>query len=565
MRWSTKARAALAALTVAAGAVVVAAPAAPAQTAWTLTAAQRQAYLHHYAPVILKRGDENNGKQGRDWITNFDFDQDGVFATNRASWKTVPQYVAGAAGYDRWRVRPTLYTALIEYTEAGAKNLVLLYHVYNAADKDAEEIHDWERVEIIVRGVTGTPGAPGEAYSSSTLTHHKDHIIRRSYDPDVRFMPTATGRHLLVWQADESDFDLPSAGPHGHELRYVTNSYPWIAERMNSATSAEVNISGASDKRNVHYAFVPEGSAAAAQAWRAGPLTATTAAGLASRVDNGTKVPWSGVKRITYELQDLADIIPTHWQGGPWAAHWLSGEQVDILLETPILAESGQAEVPPGRQRFYTRSRDNSASDLTDGREGVPSKKWLYGAYSAELNEDTPSGTEDFGGFAGLGTDSYGMTRGAASGDLASHGQYWRQHDFFVHSGALDGAERREAGRWLPAGWHLGANGGFDGRWAQLFDDRAGQEPVAPLTLALTPPGNRCTDVFRILAHATGGTLPYTFTWSNAQTASAPQANPNYAYTYGGLTTVVVRSADGQSLSRQITVTTYCKPGEHIP
>jgi hypothetical protein len=48
--------------------------------AWSLTKAQRQAYLNYYAPVILKRGDENDGKQGRDWITNFDFDQDGDFS-----------------------------------------------------------------------------------------------------------------------------------------------------------------------------------------------------------------------------------------------------------------------------------------------------------------------------------------------------------------------------------------------------------------------------------------------------------------------------------------------------
>ena len=42
---------------------------ASAQT-WSLTNDQRRAYLNYYAPVIVKRGDENDGKQGRDWITN---------------------------------------------------------------------------------------------------------------------------------------------------------------------------------------------------------------------------------------------------------------------------------------------------------------------------------------------------------------------------------------------------------------------------------------------------------------------------------------------------------------
>jgi hypothetical protein len=51
-------------------------PAQAQTSAWSLTKIERQAYLNYYAPVILKRGDENNGKQGRDWLTNFDFDRD---------------------------------------------------------------------------------------------------------------------------------------------------------------------------------------------------------------------------------------------------------------------------------------------------------------------------------------------------------------------------------------------------------------------------------------------------------------------------------------------------------
>ncbi|SCL29004.1 hypothetical protein [Micromonospora inyonensis] len=36
-----------------------------------LTTAQRQAYLNYYAPVIFKRANEDNGQDGRDWLTNY--------------------------------------------------------------------------------------------------------------------------------------------------------------------------------------------------------------------------------------------------------------------------------------------------------------------------------------------------------------------------------------------------------------------------------------------------------------------------------------------------------------
>jgi len=447
--------------------------------AWTLTKAQRQAYLNYYAPVILKRGNEHSGNEGRDWLTNFDFDQDGDFSTNRVNWLKINQYVAasayGPSVYDRWRIRPTLYTSLLEYMQRTSKSLVLLYHIYNAADKSGSQIHDWERVEIVVRGIGGTPGAGGEYVSNVTDTHHHDHIMRRSYDSGLNFMPTATGKHVMIWQADEGDAGTLSCDTNGHELRFVNNPYSWIAGQASSSTAyAEVNISGRDSKKNVNYVFVPEGSPSAVSAWKAQRLSYATASALASRMDGTSR--WSQVKRITYELQDLADIIPTHWQYNPWQVHWLSGESVDILLESPIVNEAGQIEVNAGLQRFYTKSRDAGASDLTDGREGIPSKGWLFGDYSAELDEDCPSGSDDFQAFEGVGTDSYGRSRGAASGYYNSHGSYWWQHDFFVHSGAIVDASSREAGSWLVGAWYTAANGGFDGRWVQLFDDRPGTE-----------------------------------------------------------------------------------------
>jgi hypothetical protein len=453
--------------------------------AWSLTTAQRQAYLYYYAPVILKRGDENDGKQGRDWITNYDFDQDGNFSTNRVNWLKVNQYVAAAANqsglYRHWRIRPTLYTSLIEYMEGGSKSLVLIYHVYNAADKDGKDIHDWERVEIVIHGITGTPGGAGEYVNHVTVTMHREQLIRRSYDAGgLNFMQTATGKHILIWQGDESDWDGTSAyGFHGHALRHVITPYSTITSRMNSSMDAKVAVTG-SDSKNVHYVFVPEGSSSAVSTWGAQALNYANASYSASRVDNGNTIRWYQVKRLTYELQDIADISPTHWQGNQWSTHWLSSDWKYILLESPIVNEAGQPEVSAGMQLFYLRARDSGRSDFDGGDSAVLNKRPIWGTYSAEVNSEAPYDSDDFGAFEGIGVDSYGRSRGAASGYYDSHNAYWWQHDFFVHSGVITSDETHyEAGTWLAGQWYTAANGGFDGRWVQLFDDRPGYEAAA--------------------------------------------------------------------------------------
>ncbi|HYI12768.1 MAG TPA: hypothetical protein VEK57_27205 [Thermoanaerobaculia bacterium] len=465
---------------------------AEAQTPWSLTKIQRQAYLNYYAPVLLKRGDENSGKQGRDWLANFDFDRDGNFSNNRLNWLNIDQYLAaaqsGSGAYSNWRIRPTLYTAVIEYMDGGSKSLVLLYHVYNAADKDGSEIHDWERIEIVVHGVTGTPGGSGEYFNHATVTMHKEQIMRRYYDSGLTFMQTATGKHVMIWQADESNLDGPTYGYHAHALHHVATPYSTIAGQMNSSTAdAKVAVTQ-SDSKNVHYVFVPEGSQSAVNTWQAKPLAYWNASGLASRVDNGDTVKWTTVKRLTYELQDIADIIPTHWSANPWYTHWTADDLEDVLMESPVLNEAGVAEVSTGMQRFYTKSKDIGKSSLTDGREGVPSKKWFYGGYSAELNFEAPYDGDEFGGFEGLGVDSYGRTRGAASGYYDSHNSYLWQHDFFVHSGIITSdSTNYEAGMWLAGAWYTAANGGFDGRWVQLFDDRPTYEAPAPPPVVCNP------------------------------------------------------------------------------
>jgi hypothetical protein len=443
--------------------------------AWSLTKAQRQAYLQYYAPIVFKRANGNDNRHGYDWITNFNFDQDGDFSNNKLHWKDIELYInASRTGpnpyYEQWRIRPTLYTALIEFMDGG-KNLVLIYHIYHGLDKNAAgnyQLHDWERVELLVKNVVGSPGS-GEYVAHAVVTQHKRNVIRHYGNAQLNFMQTSTGNHVLIWQAEWSDKLLAA---HGQELRFVTNPYSWISGQMAISAKAEVGINDDSGKKNVHYAFVPQGSAGAVSALGAQAITYATADSLASRSDNGSSVTWPGVKRITYELQDIADILPTHWQYGGYATHWLSTSPLDFWMESPIVNEAGLAEVSSGMQRFFANTRDIEGEDE---REGFIAKKWFYGTY--ELNSSASdsggggSGVFHDNAWASTMADSRGRTRASASGYSTSPSSFWWQHDYFVHSGTVDSTDGVEAGFWLPGAWYLPSSGGFDGRWVQLFAD----------------------------------------------------------------------------------------------
>jgi hypothetical protein len=443
--------------------------------AWSLTKAQRQAYLNYYAPIVFKRANANNGSHGRDWITNFNFDQDNDFSNNKLNWKNINLYIdasrTGPSAYESWRIRPTLYTSLIEFMD-GSKNLVLIYHIYHGLDKNAAgdyQLHDWERVEMLVKNVVGAPGT-GEYVAYAVVTQHKRNVIRTNGSTQLNFMQTSTGKHLMVWQAEWSDKLL---APHGQELRFVVDTYPWIASQMASATAkAQLDVNNDDGRKNTHYVFVPQGSAGAVTAFNAKSISYATADSLATRVDNGTTVTWPAVKRVTYELQDLADIITTHWQYGGYQQHWLTTQYADFWMESPLVNEAGAAEVSAGMQRFFAKTRDIEGED---DREGYIVKKWFYGTY--ELNTDASDsgggGSSAFhdNAWASTVVDSYGRTRASASGYYGSPNSYWWQHDYFVHSGAINSTDGVESGFWLPGQWYLPVNGGFDGRWVQLFDD----------------------------------------------------------------------------------------------
>lgn len=522
--------------------------------AWLLSQSDRMAYLQYYAPVIMQRAEENSSKRGRDWLSNYDFDRDGNFANNRYTWANLlPQYIAastaGSGAYQNWRIRPTLYTSALEFMDGGSKGLVLLFHVYHPVDKKANEIHDWERIEIVVRGVTGVPGGAGEYVGHVTITSHKDHVLRSYGSPDLNFMQVAGGRHVMIWQADEDNTEL---GTHGHELHFVQDSYATIAARVAASASAEVEVTNDDDK-SVHYVWVPETSQAAVAAWNARAISYAYAAPLAAGVD-GT-VSWFAVNRITYELQDLADVFASQWSGANWSLNWTSDVTADILLDSPIVDESGTTQVPSGLQRFYLGSRDTQSSSLTDGREGVLAKAWFWGGYSAETNADTISGSDKLDGYGGAGRDSYNRNRADASGDYASLGAYWRQHDFLVHSGAIDTREHYEAGVWLPAGWHLPQNGGYDGRWAQVYDDRVN---VDGLNVTMPSSVRGCGATKTATATVSGGALPYTLTWTNVLSQAPNGLSAQVAS--GATATLVVGSADGQSATRTFQNQTGCRP-----
>jgi hypothetical protein len=298
---------------------------------------------------------------------------------------------------------------------------------------------------------------------------------------------------------------------------------------------------------------VPQGSASAVSTLRAKPLAYTSADSLSSKLDNDTSQPWGLTKRVQYELQDLADIITTHWLYGPYQSHWLDSKIVDVLMDAPIVNEAGGTEVPAGYQRFAVNSRDIEEADLEDGRDGYPAKGWLWGSFN--LNDSAGQGQSgNGGGFdGGLSNnyvDSRGNTRVSASGVYASLGAYHWQHDYFVHYGYTDNTDNMDPGFWLPGAWYTEANGGFDGRWTPLFDDRTGQENSPPLIVQFLWSPNICEDPFimSMVVYVSGGQMPYTITWNSGSTTWQASGTSSQGWIeFNQNASVTVQSADGQS------------------
>jgi hypothetical protein len=456
-----------------------------AQT-WHLTDDQRRAYLYYYAPIIFKRANENNGYVGWDWITNFNFDDNTTFNNNKQNWRNIGGYVNKQVGYSTWRIRPTLYTAAIEFMDQGSKELVLIYHIYHALDQAANNkfsVHDWERVEVHLKGLVGSPGS-GEFVNHAVVTVHGLHIVRTG--AEAQFLSTATGKHLMVWQAEWSG---STGHPHAQELRFVQDTWAYTASRIANNYQAEVDVNHGGSRKNVHYAFVPVGSANAVSIFSAQSITWSNAKLLASGRDNETTVQWSDAKRVTYELQDLADIMATH---SPTSYHtsvgiaqsWRNDVVVRVVMQEPMLDESGTIVQMPvvldpfGNPQFASLnagSADVEEAGYNDEREGYPGKSWWWGCYNMDYTWPSyqSSPWDKPGSFCLEDNikDWRDRTRTDANGVSWTAYNGYMQHDYFKHFGYTDNTDLGDPGFWLPGEWYKQENGGFDGRWVQLFTD----------------------------------------------------------------------------------------------
>lgn len=553
-------------------------------SSWTLSNTERQAFLKYYAPIVFKRGNGNDGDHGRDWITNFDFDRDYRFSDNKREWKNIGRYIdASARGpnafYERWKIRPTLYTSMIEYMDGGRKHLVLFYHIYHGMDENAfdpvpftsgRQLHDWERVEIHIRNVSTSrrPGA-GEAINFAVITQHKRSVMRRPSSPDFNTYDTPTGKHLLIWQAEWSG---KLTGPHGQELRFIEDTADRIFYEFSRNKDAEVEIIANSNDKNVHYIFVPSGSPSAVSRFNARILNYDTARSLTSFDDNGKDIPWSRVKRIQYELQDIADIVPTHWAGGNFAPHWTQETQERIRIVSPVRTRENQTI--NGLQTFNTKSFD---VEFEDGRDGYLSKPWFWGAYEIRDACDVNIGRIISGStctsrasqfndnsFASIVRDDRGRTRTQANGDPSAARSHWHQHDYFVHSGVQDDRKGYERGFWLPAGWQLASNGGFDGRWVSLFPDNLNNDPAPPFSASVSSSAPSCIEFGVSTVSASGGQAPYTFTWTLSGSSSPIQTDTNvnqssFVIATGARYVAVARDSAGASRSFNLSYQPDCR------
>ena len=444
----------------------------------SLSNSARRAHLYYYAPLILKEAEESSSTGGKDWITNYDFDRDGVFGNNGSAWSQkvgIYSVDPNALNVANWKIRPTLYAAAIEFknTKDNSKSLILIYHVYHALEDGS--VHDWERVELRINNVQSTPG-PLETVRYLVHTEHTIHAVLQK-PTDAAFTPrTASGYHPLIWQARWKNGDKPDK----NQLLRVTGGWSALKSAVECSTgscTAQVGLSSYG-RQPVHYVFVPQEDLQQVAFWGAVPITKDNAATLGA--GKTAAVPWAQVKRITYELQDIADIMPTHAEvkrctgADPatennwklWDAHWEAANNTDILMESAVKSESGTVLVPASTECandnpvLYHRYTKNDPDDA----QGYPHKHWFWGTY--KMNGE--GGDLDDKAFKGGAVVSGTADGGPQKRICAGYNDYWCQHDYYVHTGNTTTANH---GWWLPVGWHTEAEGGFDGRWVQLFDD----------------------------------------------------------------------------------------------
>jgi hypothetical protein len=586
-----------------------------------------------------------DGDYGMDWITNFYFD----------GYRGEKPQVTGGTYTDlrMWEIRPTLYTAAIEFMSPepnapqGSKELVLIYYIYHAMDQEVgdepdtegcsvkfdppfpsvshcrdffedvrqgvgrprKSIHDWERIEIHLKGVRHSPGN-GEQVFRTVITQHKRDLVRSGIPgsgAQAHFMQeyvgNNTGKHLMVfqaqWASDVGDWKLSNLldwnvpidiEPHGQELRYVENDWETVRGQMYANDDARVYVTGEDSRVRFHYVFVPEGAAEAVATFSARTMDSTVSSRFASFAGQkpGDTVDWNVVRRLTYELQDLADIFPTYLRSlnqfvGPCPPNALPGvtpppgpcnpnwkrepedqdwNQARLFMTDPIRPENGIGEeMGTGLLELFNRSNDLADADepandhVETAAEGLFTKDWWWGCYHQLAETDWKKG----GGFCGEmdngvhfdSTTPIGRNRFIAAGGNPNLGStiVRMQHDYFVHSTAAE--DRVGIGYFLTTDWYTQARGGFDGRYVQLFDDRR------PLRVLFDSPGEEYCAEWNFPANTTGYPIsvvlagakaPYTLIWaSNGETweAQYPQGRDMFIPRDSDAS-LTVRAANGE-------------------
>ena len=415
----------------------------------TLTNDQRRAFLQAYSPIILGAAAERKSEHlGHDWITNYYYDDDD-FSNNKRNWKEIIKAIKSGRNFD---IRPTLYTSIVEFDDEGRKSLVLFYHIYRA--RDSSHIHDWERVELRLDNVTGDPKS-GETVSYVVVTEHSLHKGRLG--KNVNYYETASGKHPLIYQADWRN----GGSLRKHEIHFVEESAQKIKTLRNSE-DASVDVDKV-DEASFHYIFVTGNDRQAVKELSARELTLSNATEMYSGARSRSTVRMGNVKRITLELQDVADIFPTHWvdpeNPGNTNPGWIGDIKI-MMDETPLVRlENDKPEiiipVSPNLYSFRYKSIEISGDE---GKSGYPRSEWFWGTYrlnGESLDNDIIEQREKY-----LAAN---RPIPAPSGLF-----YFWQHDFMVHKVNSSGQVTME---WLPYGWHKAENSGFDGRWVQLFAD----------------------------------------------------------------------------------------------
>ena len=282
-------------------------------------------------------------------------------------------------------------------------------------------------------------------FAITFLTAHKKHTARLRGHGDLHYVDkvdapkTIEGKHLLVWQARWRGGNLVA---RKGELRFVEKN-------ALNYKSARTRVSKYPTKKSFHYIFVDQDAIGTPEFLGATSIRQENARALASGKRYRKDVKTKNVKRITYELQDLADVFPTHWvhANGPdrkntnWAG---KSAFVDLEQELTSNITGTPITVPVGVQEFLTKSliRNDPAP-----RQGYPQKHWFWGTYR------------------------WGQDGNWTDKAYSDRKQVWPQHDYFAHIGWDSDPGDRVLGEWLPEGWHLAENGGFDGRWVPLFPD----------------------------------------------------------------------------------------------